>query len=182
MIEALIFLKGIEKKVTWKLELKTTINGKEYKKESEGIINSKEELRDPVDTILSMLKKKNVEIHIKTNSKEIKKIADSLKTETKLITTFDENLNLDTSESEEVVLNTSLPDKLNIRLSEIKEENDFLKSTIINSILLKAYLYFIEHPEKTTEIPLFIDLKNKGIIPEEMIIEDIFEKIEETIS
>lgn len=181
MIEAFLFLKKIEKKVAWKLELKTLIKGKEYKKEAEGIINKKEELRDPIDTLISLLKKKNIEILLITNSKEIKKITDSLNLDIKIQTKINKELLLDISEVEDTIIKTSLPDILNIRLSEIKEENAFLKSTVIHSIFLKAYLFFLEYPERIIEIPLFIDLKNKGLLPEDSIIEDIFSKIEETI-
>jgi len=183
MIEAYIYMKTVEKKVLWKVELKAFIKEKEHVKTAEGIISFKEELSTPLDTIVSMLKKKDIEIKLYSNYKSIISLAKSYTGVTKFIP---EQVDIKTSFSElEKYIEENifeLPDYLNVRLKDIKEENKFLKSTIINTIFFKAYLYFNENPSCTTDIPLFIDLKRAGVIDKEMLIEDIFTAIEITFT
>ena len=46
--------------------------------------------------------------------------------------------------------------------------------------MVKAYLFFKDNQDKVTEIKLLTDLKNKGIYGKDILMEDIFEIIEET--
>lgn len=173
MIEAFIYIKPKDKSLLWKIVLKTVIKGKKYEKVTSGIITTKEELRDPFDTLLSMLKKKNVKIYLTSNYKSIITLAQEYKGETIFITKLDKSLTT-SFEEESLYIKEELPKYLQVRLKDLEEE---LKNIKIGAFFLRAYLYFLD--KEIVDIPLFIDLKRSGYFSEEIQMEDIFQTIEE---
>jgi len=183
MLTANIYMKKEEKKVLWKIVLKTVINEKPYEKEVQGFATSKEELSDPFTTLISLLKKKNVSIHIKTNFKYMFDLVSLYKGETNCSVELDTYLTTDFREMIEYNTehNPDLPAFMNLKVKDIEAATDTLKSIKINTYLLKAYLYFNEYPEKICEFTLFNDLKNNGTYDKDIELEDIFDMIETTL-
>jgi hypothetical protein len=174
-------MKTKNKNILWKLLLTTIVKDKEIKKEFEGIASSKEELLQPIETLESAIKVKTTEINLKTNYKFIFEYLKKYNGPLKIIPSLDKELVLDISDMENYARENlkDIPEFLKIRLREIKEEG-FEKNLKISMILFRAYLYFKEKPEETFEIPLIKDLKKENEIKEDLLIEDIFIKIEES--
>ena len=175
MIKIKLFIRNLgEENLTlkgWKAELSTTIKGKPYKKEVEGLIEDSNN-SEPAKVIMSMLK----------TDKGIKVISNS-KT---LLTEFPDSLekiedkSLKLSLSKELLEEASkkdIPAYLNIRIGDIKAEG-FLKELGISMYFMKAYLFFSKYPEKIFDIPLLEDCKKEGLVENETTLEDIFSNIE----
>jgi hypothetical protein len=183
MIKAFIYMKTKEKKVFWKLILKTKVKGKDFQKEFEGIAESKEELSQPLEILESAIKIKTQTIEVITNYSYINKLLEKYNGELKIKSILDKEYKEDISEMENYAEKNlkDLPTYLKIRLSEIQEDN-FEKNLKISMILFRAYLYFKENPEETIEIPLIADMKRENLIDKEILMEDLFISIEETFS
>lgn len=163
------------KETAWIIKLSAEINGKEKIKELKGLFEDKQEI---LTTLFSTLKTTE-NLNIITNDEEIKFLFEEIG----LVATI-EDLDYDFSEILEYKeqTNPTVPDFLEKGMKEIcifdtKEQNQ----VAVGSHFVRAYMFFVNNPEKIKEIPLLKDLKNKGFYAKDILMEDILQTIEETM-
>jgi len=158
----------------WIAKLYAEVKGKVHEKELKGMFKTEEEIKDIIFSNLKSIKN----LTFTTNNIKLKEILEiDNSTELKEDITFDFSEMIQYKELED----PNIPDFLNksyieIAIYESKEENDIA----IGTFFVKAYMYFKENQDKVKEIRLLSDLKNKGIYSKDILMEDIFEIIEES--
>jgi hypothetical protein len=163
------------KETAWIIKLSAEVKGKEKTKELKGIFQEKEEI---LTTLFSTLKTKE-NLFIITNDEEIQYLLEELDFSVKL-----EDLNFDFSEilDYKEKMDPTVPDFLEKGMKDVcifdtKEQNQIA----VGSHFVRAYMFFVNNPEKIKEIKLLKDLKNKGLYEKEILMEDILQSIEETM-